>query len=101
MTITTTPTTVEELQQELATLREEKRELQQENEDLTGELEDLRDDVAAAERDETGARDGAADRLRQIVVDHHDDTRHRGSVRFCTEAPCPALNALLNDGELL
>lgn len=40
------------------------------------------------------------DRLQQIAVDHHDEMRHRGPQRFCTEAPCPALNDLLDSGDL-
>ena len=39
----------------------------------------------------------ASDRVRQVALDHHDEQQHEGSQRFCTEAPCRELNAVLAD----
>lgn len=95
MTVTAAPT-VESLQTLVAKLQQQNADLVEDKLQLEDELAGIRED----EQEERRASERAVDRLRQIVVDHHDDARHRGSVRFCTEAPCPALNALLESGDL-
>lgn len=94
-TITTTPT-VDELQKKI-------RKLERQNVDLVDaklELEGQVDELSEQLRDGQVGDERRNDRARQVVVNHHDDAGHRGSQRFCTEAPCPALNALLEDGDL-
>lgn len=90
MTTTTTTPTVAELQRRITSLREEKQEL----EDLVGELQDRLD---TTERDDQESSEQFTDRARQVLLDHHDEAGHRGSQRFCTASPCPALNAPLDE----
>lgn len=92
MTMTTTPT-VAELQHRIESLREEKAEL----EGMVGELQDRLD---ATERDDQEASERFAEGARRALVNHHDEAKHRGSQRFCTEAPCPVFNALLDESFL-
>lgn len=94
-TKTATPT-IESLQAQVVKLERANADLVDAKLELEDQLAGIREDEQDAER----AHERAADRLQQIVVDHHDEARHRGSVRFCTEAPCPALNTLLDDGDL-
>lgn len=95
MTTTTAPT-IDDLQKKITKLQSDNADLVDAKLQLEDELDAIRED----QRDDERAHENGTDRLRRIVVDHHDEARHRGSVRFCTEAPCPALNTLLDDGAL-
>lgn len=94
-TITTTPT-VDELQKKIRKLERQNVDLVDAKLELEGQVDELREQL----HDGRAGDEGRNDRARQVVVNHHDDAGHRGSQRFCTEAPCPALNALLEDGDL-
>jgi chromosome segregation ATPase len=96
MPTTTATPTVEQLQKEI-------RKLEQDNADLVDaklELEGLVDELQEQLREAEAGDERRGDRARQVITNHHDDAGHRGSQRFCTEAPCPALNELLEDGVL-
>jgi predicted transcriptional regulator len=96
MTTRTAPPTVDELQRQITKLQRQNDDLVDAKLELEGRVDELQEQL----RDAQEADEGRTERTRQIVVDHHDDTGHRGSQRFCTEAPCPALNALIEDGGL-
>jgi FtsZ-binding cell division protein ZapB len=96
MTIRTAPPTIEGLQAEIAKLQQDNDSLVDDNLVLEEQLDVVREQLRDGEEEDSRRTDS----VRRILVDHHDETGHRGSQRFCTEAPCPAFNALLEDGEL-
>lgn len=96
MATTTATPTVEQLQKQISKLQRQNDELVEAKLELEAQLESVTEDTREA--DEYLER--RTDRARQVVVNHHDDAGHRGSQRFCSEAPCPALNELLDGGDL-
>lgn len=96
MPITTATPTVEQLQKQISKLQRQNDDLVEAKLELEAQLESVTEDTR--EVDEYHQR--RTHRARQVVVNHHDDAGHRGSQRFCTEAPCPALNELLDGGDL-
>lgn len=96
MPTTTATPTVEQMQKEIS-------KLQRQNDDLVDaklELEAQLESVTETTQETEEYQQRRTDRARQVLVNHHDDAGHRGSQRFCTEAPCPALNELLDGGDL-
>lgn len=96
MPTTTATPTVEQLQKQISKLQRQNDELV----DAKLELEGLVDELQEQLRDGQEGDERRTDRARQVVVNHHDDAGHRGSQRFCSEAPCPALNELLDGDDL-
>ncbi|HET6910750.1 MAG TPA: hypothetical protein VFH54_15580 [Mycobacteriales bacterium] len=92
----TTPQTVDQLTEQVVKLRRQVENLK----DDKALIQDQLDEVLEREKEAQEHDERQIEHARQIVVNHHDDAGHRGSQRFCTEAPCPALNALLDDWEV-
>lgn len=96
MPTTTATPTIDDLQKQIGELERQNADLVDAKLELEAQLESVTE--ATQETEEHDQR--RTDRARQVVVNHHDEAGHRGSQRFCTEAPCPALNGLLEDGDL-
>jgi predicted RNase H-like nuclease (RuvC/YqgF family) len=88
--------TLDDLQRQIAKLQRQNDELV----DAKLELEAQLESVTENEQETEEYQQRRTDRARQALVDHHDEAGHRGSQRFCFEAPCPAFNSLLDDGDL-
>jgi TolA-binding protein len=93
---TTAPATVTELQDQVVKLKRQVENLR----DDKALIQDQLDEVLEREKDAQEHDERQIEHARQIVVNHHDEANHRGSQRFCTEAPCPALNALFDEWEV-
>jgi predicted nucleic acid-binding Zn-ribbon protein len=96
MPTTTATPTVEQLQKQVTKLQRANDELVDAKLELEAQLESVTETTQETEE----YQQRRTDRARQALVNHHDEAGHRGSQRFCSEAPCPAFNELLDEGDL-